>query len=434
MNDFKPLSIADLNSVLGLTIKKDEDNKILTFLCELSAYTEDAQFNISFNAPSSTGKSYIPTEIANLFPKDDVIEIGYCSPTAFFHDVGEYNKEKQGYIVDLSRKILIFLDQPHTQLLERLRPLLSHDKKEIRLKITDKNQKHGLRTKNVIMIGYPSVIFCSAGLQLDEQETTRLFLLSPEVNQEKIKEAINQKVRKESDSAKFRAWLMEMPERRFLKERISAIKQEQITEIKIENPEGIAERFLSQNKMLKPRHQRDIGRLLALVKSLALLNLWWRTREGTTIIANQEDIEGAFAIWDKVAISQELNLPPYVYRLFQEVIMPLWDSKPISAVSNEKEGLNRQEVLQRHYQVYGRMLDISKFVKEILPMLETAGLITQEQHPTDKRKLLIYPMVADKNWQARNNNGDEGGVKMKTPEIFGSIESSSSEDEIIISA
>ena len=32
-------------------------NKLATFLCLLSTYTENCQFNISFNAPSSTGKS-----------------------------------------------------------------------------------------------------------------------------------------------------------------------------------------------------------------------------------------------------------------------------------------------------------------------------------------------------------------------------------------
>ena len=53
---------------------------------------------------------------------------------SFFHDAAGYDKEKNIYIIDLSRKILIFLDQPHNQLLERLRPILSHDKKEIRLK------------------------------------------------------------------------------------------------------------------------------------------------------------------------------------------------------------------------------------------------------------------------------------------------------------
>lgn len=80
----------ELIKILGLTIKKDEENKLITFLCALSAYSENSSFNISYNAPSSTGKSYIPTEIAHLFPKDDVIEISYCSPTAFFHDNGKY--------------------------------------------------------------------------------------------------------------------------------------------------------------------------------------------------------------------------------------------------------------------------------------------------------------------------------------------------------
>ena len=221
-SQFKPFGYKELSDILGLTIKQDEDNKIITFLCLLSAYTESAQFNISYNAPSSTGKSYIPTEIARLFPEEDVREIGYCSPTAFFHEVGEQDEKTKGRIlVDLSRKILIFLDQPHTHLLERLRPLLSHDKKEISIKITDKNQKQGLRTKNVILRGFPSVIFCTAGMRIDEQEATRFLLLSPEVNQEKIKFGISESIKKEADAENYRDWLEKNPEQSSW--RISAI-------------------------------------------------------------------------------------------------------------------------------------------------------------------------------------------------------------------
>jgi hypothetical protein len=54
-------------------------------------------------------------------------------------------------------------------------PLLSHDKKEIAIKITDKTQKNGTKTKNILLRGYPSVIFCTAGLRIDEQEATRFF-------------------------------------------------------------------------------------------------------------------------------------------------------------------------------------------------------------------------------------------------------------------
>ncbi len=397
-SQFKPLTLQELVEILGLTIKKDEENKIVTFLCELSAFTDNAQFNISYNAPSATGKSYIPTEIARLFPEEDVKELAYCSPTAFFHDVGEWNKEMKGYVVDLSRKILIFLDQPHNELLARLRPLLSHDKKEISLKITDKTQKYGLKTKNILLKGYPAVIFCTAGLRIDEQEATRFLLLSPEINQEKLREGILEAIKKEADNEKYKGWLEENPKRKLLKERIRAIKQENIGEIKIGNPEKIEKWFLGANKMLKPRHQRDVKRLLSLIKSLALLNLWWRERNGSTITANDEDIEEAFKAWSEIATSQELNLPPYIYNLYQEIILKAWRDKNANHDESITEivgvqGLSRQEILQKHYDVYGRMLDTNQLRQQILPMLETAGLITQEPDQSDKRKILVYPTV-----------------------------------------
>jgi 5S rRNA maturation endonuclease (ribonuclease M5) len=80
---FKPMSLDQVKDVLGLTIKKDDENKIVTFLALLSAYTDNAQFNISFNAPSSSGKSFIPLEISNLFPEDDVMKLAHITPTAF---------------------------------------------------------------------------------------------------------------------------------------------------------------------------------------------------------------------------------------------------------------------------------------------------------------------------------------------------------------
>ncbi len=414
-SQFKPLTSQDLLETLGLTIKQDEENKIVTFLCELSAYTENAQFNISYNAPSSTGKSYIPTEIARLFPEEDVLEIGYCSPTAFFHDVGEQDEKSKGrIIVDLSRKIIIFLDQPHTLLLQHLRPLLSHDKKEINIKIADKNQKQGLRTKNVALRGFPSVIFCTAGLRIDEQEATRFLLLSPEVNHEKIRQGILESIKKEADAESYKGWLDENPERKLLKERIRAIKLEGIREIKIASHQKVIDRFLSENKVLKPRHQRDIKRLTSLIKSFALINLWWRDKSDTTITANDDDIEQAFKVWDTISVSQDLNLPPYIYNLYQEVILKAWNDKNSNRSEGFEEitgalGLSRQELLQKHFEVYGRMLDTHQLRQQILPMLETAGLIVQEADASDKRKMLIYPTaLSAKSPEQRNSESGSG--------------------------
>jgi len=422
-SQFKPLSVRDVIKILGLTIKRDEHNKIITFLCELSAYTESSQFNISFNAPSSTGKSYIPTEIARLFPQEDVIEIGYCSPTAFFHDVGQYIKGQKGYVVDLSRKIMVFLDQPHTLLLQHLRPMLSHDKKQICMKITDKSQKFGLRTKNVLLRGFPAVIFCTAGLKIDEQEATRFLLLSPETSQEKIRESVFERLKKESDAEAYQQRLDSNPERALLKERIRAIKQESISEAKItaSGRKEIEDRFFAKNKVLKPRHQRDIGRIIDLIKSLTLLNLWFRERNGSTIIADDKDIEQAFEIWEAIWESQELNLPPYIYQLYQEVILPAYNEK-----NNDRDetlgefagkiGLSRQQIIQKHYQVYGRFIADWQLRQQIIPMLETAGLITQERDPDDRRKILIYPttLLTISDSDNRGNQGQDKDSFSKT--------------------
>jgi hypothetical protein len=171
---FLPMTAQQIKEILGLTIKRDDINKLITFLSQLSAYTESSQINISYNAPSSSGKSFIPLEVSQLFPPEDVVKLGGCSPTAFFHDQGVYDKETNTIRVDLSRKIIIFLDQPNSLLLEKLRSLLSHDEKEIHLKITDKNQRGGNRTKNVTLIGFPVVLFCTAGLRPDKTRSNRV--------------------------------------------------------------------------------------------------------------------------------------------------------------------------------------------------------------------------------------------------------------------
>lgn len=407
---FNPITCSDLIKILGLTIKRDETNKIITFLAQLSAYTEDSQINVSFNAPSSTGKSFIPLEIVSLFPEEDVIKLGNCSPTAFYHEQGEYDKETNTIKVDLSRKILIFLDQPSTQLLERTRALLSHDEKIIKAKITDKNQKGGNRTKTVAIKGFPVVIFCTAGLRLDEQEATRFLLLSPEISYEKIREAIFEKIKKESDSTNYKSATESDPDRKLLKERILAIKNAQVTEIKIGNPKLVQDLFFEKIKQPKPRHQRDIARIISLIKVLALLNLWSRDKEDGVIIANDEDVKEAFKIWDGISESQELNLPPYVLNLHKDVIL--------AAYKAVNRGLTRQEIAKKHFEVYGRLLPDWQLRQWIIPMLETSGLITQESDPIDKRKILVFPAGQLTTFDEKINSEIERGAE-DGEDIFG---------------
>ena len=90
------------------------------------------------------------------------------------------------------------------------------------------------------------MIFCTAGLRIDEQEATRFLLLSPEVNQDKIQQGISATIRKEANSDDFKSWFEENPDRMLLKERIRAIKLEKIKEINIASHETIEEKFFDE--------------------------------------------------------------------------------------------------------------------------------------------------------------------------------------------
>lgn len=413
--EWKEISSDDILKVLGQTIKKDDFNKLLVFLCQLLAYSESSQINLSFNAPSSSGKSYLALEIADLFPKEDVLKLGYASPTSFFHTTSEYSKEKNGYVVDLERKIVVFLDMPHSLLLQHLRPLLSHDEKEILVKITDKSAKGGIRTKDIYIKGYPAVLFCSANFNLDEQELTRFILLSPETNQEKIREAIFERVKKEADKEGYFKLLNENPERQALKERIIAVRDSLIREIHLGNPDKLLQMFYERNKVLKPRHSRDIQRIASLAKAFALLNLWTREKTSEAIVTNERDLENAFKIWDEISVAQDLGVSPYILNLYREVIVPIYEEKG-------KAGLARQEIMKKHFEVYGRHIPDWQLRQEIIPMMKTSGLVSEEQDPLDKRKLLIYPLVQLTTSGAQeivSQRGEEGATDTQIEDIFG---------------
>jgi hypothetical protein len=393
-----PLSVDGLKEILGSTIARDDVNKVITFLCMLSAYTEDSQFNVGFRAPSSTGKSYIPIEVAHYFPPSDVVKVAYSSPTAFFHEVGEPDEAEGKIIVDLERKILMFLDQPHDQLLQRLRSLLSHDEKELLHKITDRSEKRGLRTKNVLLKGYPSVISCTGSLRMDEQEQTRNIILSPETSQEKIREGIYMKALRRGNPKAWEMYLKEHPEREILRKRVEAVKAAQVRHVMVKDPKVISERFQGRYSTLRSRHMRDIDRLISLIHALALLNLWHRERDDDgNVYASEEDIEAAFKLYDEIGECQELGLPPYVYKLYVEVIKPLYVERNQGRKDPtiEPTGISRREILKRHYEVYERSIGEDFLRKEVLPALEKAGLIYQEPDPFDKRRQLVHCILED---------------------------------------
>lgn len=389
---FSPMKWSELIEILSLTIKHDNINKLIVFLAMLSAYTEESQFNILLNAPSSSGKSYIPLEIAKLFPEDSLMKLQYVSQNAFFHESGEYDKEKNQMHIRLNRKIIIFIDQPRTDLLSRLRPILSHDEKVMISKITDKTGKWGNKTKSVVIHGYPVAIFCTASTGLDEQEATRFLLLSPETHNAKLRDTVHAKIFSESESQETVQSIEENPARILLKERIELIRDAHIDSIKISNHEEVEKLFLSGKTHLKPRHQRDVSRFMSLIKMFTLLNLPFRKRVDNTLYTEQEDIDEAWKIWEEIAPGQEYNISPYSMQIYRDVFIPAYREYNINEkdffTPEDAKWVPRKYIIKKHSELYGRPLSDATWRQELEPTLVNAGLIITE---TAGRNIHVSP-------------------------------------------
>jgi len=432
---FDELTLDEVVATLGLTIVYDTTNKKIVLLCGVLNYTNEDQQNIGFSSGSSTGKSYICLEIAKLFPEEDVQKLGYASPQAFIHDFGiltnedglplltrdkfisdnievweEKNprpeqhgektewKEKRTketskmkgiwnaiqkvYRVDLHQKILIFLDQPHDLLLTRLRALLSHDDKVIRAKITDRSPSGGHRTKAVDLVGFPSVWFLTTHFSPDEQERSRMVMLSAEITQEKIKASLDMVSKRLADRDAFRNNIDSNEKRNELKARIRAIKEAGIEEIIIteEDREKVITAFKAEHPYLAPRQQRDFPRLLAIIKGHALLNLFNRKREGNRIWVNETDIKAGKTLYAEIAESNELGLPPVIYGVWQDIIKSAFDMG---------EGIRIDAVAANYYKNYRERIG-GKRLESMIDILIEVGLVVRISDPDDRRRVLLW--------------------------------------------
>lgn len=412
----REVTLEEIKEILSKTIVCDDASKVITFLAAILTYTDEDQVNVAFKAESSTGKSYIVLEVMKYFPEEDVRKNAYSSPTSLQHDnelIDKYGnkidlsqkpkadapeelkrawKERlrnSRFVIDLEQKIMVFLDQPHDDLLKRIRPMLSHDDKVLIYKITDKKARFGLKTKTIHMIGYPTVFFCSSKVNMEDQERTRLFLLSPESDPLKLKLSIRLSSRRLSDRAKFQESLEADRERQWLIQRVRAIKKAKIKNIIIPSAKKVCDEFLKQHKNLAPRTQRDFPRLMSLIKAHALLNLFTRERgPNNTIIANQTDIEAGFEWYNKIVQSNELGLSPETYDFFKRIF------------EGETDGLTKDGILRKYHKIYHRTLNTRRLERDILPALKSSGVIMEQPDPDDRRFKKYIPF--------------KGGVKFST--------------------
>jgi hypothetical protein len=239
-----------------------------------------------------------------------------------------------------------------------------------------------------------------------EQERTRLLLLSPETTYEKIRDAIKLRIERESDRQAFQKFMNSDPQRKWLRTRVEAISYAGIKHVIIpeELREEITKRFFEKHETLIPRHQRDIGRLLALIKAYALLNYSQRRRIEDAIVVNKEDVQVGFSLYEEISTANELGLSPEVYNIY----VKLRERIP-------EEGVTRKELQTLYYKTFHRTIG-TKRLKEIVDILQSVGLITEEPDPNDKRQKRF--LLTCRRVFISNNDGQHAKTneKINTPQ------------------
>jgi hypothetical protein len=399
MSQQKYIGVKEIANYLEPIIKRDNVTKVVSFLVQFSTYLLDDQLNLIIASLSSTGKTHILQSIAKLFPQDDVKILGYTSPKAFFHELWIWDEKRKKRIVPLEKVNLIFQDQPHPDLLAKLRPILSHDKKEIEIKITDKSEKGGNLTKTILVRGFPAVSFATTYLKLDDQEITRALIISPEISQEKIKESVELAIREKLDN-NFHEVLENEPGLKILEERILGFK-EISKEIKrivfVDFKEEDILNLFKDNKNFAPKDMRNIKKFMALCECFAGLNYIFDRIKNDTLLVRKEDVMETVKLWKEIGKYQEIGIMPFALEVYYKVILPL-----------HKDGLvlTKKVIMKGIKERFSASIQLWYLEQQVLPALESGGFISIEKNPQDRRQIIVIPLVdVEENEEKDEENG-----------------------------
>jgi hypothetical protein len=406
---------------LSRTVRRDIITKNMVFLTALSAYTPEP-INLFLRGESSIGKSYNVVQALKYFPKDDVWLLGGLSPTALIHQHGlliDKNgdlilpsqkpdkdaspEEKEAwiqkmrdsrYLVELNGKILVFLEAPHFETFNMLRPILSHDAHQISYRFTDKSGKGQLQTQHVIIQGWPATIFCSTQEKYVQDLATRGFTITPEMTQKKY-EAANILTGKKSAYP----WMFQQDFDYILLEGYVHFLKNHLENIKAVDPYAI--KFAQAFPSRSPRSMRDFKHLTNLIKVSALFHFAQRpliirkikaeaVKDDPTVNGDKEieeryvmvtkhDYDFIMALWSNIQETTETSAPGHIIKFYHEAVEEVAKEKQEFTIDDLTEKWNSKSEDKKS----------SDAIRRWTSFLSSIGYLTSKPDPNDKRRQLF---------------------------------------------
>ena len=419
---------------LGRRVKRDKSTKLSVFFTGLSAYLPDP-VNLFLKGPSGVGKTYNVVETLRYFPQGsggDVWFLGGLSPKALIHDYGQllnkdgepldltekpvkpkkrhykeeaeyreayelYKEEMKAWVdeirnsytlIDLTHKILVFLESPEYKTFKMLFPILSHDTKRIEYRFTDKTSRGQLRTSRVVIQGWPATIFLSTDRKYMEELSTRSFTATPEASQEKIIDANVLTNMKASFPWQYNH---ETEETETIKKLVSSIKNQ------FSNGVDVVVPFPNLHELFPKeiiRDMRDFAHFIQLMKTVTALNLcqrpFMKKDDRKFIISTVEDVRKTLEIYCEVFETTRTGTEQRILTFYHEIVKTkdTWYLKELTAKYND--GHNRKAS--------------SETLRRMLLRLSEIGYVDVRKDDEDKRLNIYEPLVKEEEMSIIKHN------------------------------
>jgi len=425
--------IDDTIDVIGKIIKEEDSNIKQILLAMFSAFTNDPQ-NIRILAPSSEGKTYLVTKVMSLFPEKYVIPLANVTPKAIKYclvsgkivENGSGNwqdydiainpleeelsktkdKDKQEKLkkqiqelkesacdkIDFRNKILIFLDSQSFAAFEELKPVLSHDLKNLKSFSVNKSKSGSIEGKKTLSIGFPTVIYCSAKDEHKKDEAN-------EINTRFNSISLNSNRKKYRKMLELEAVHSSLPDFIFQEEILNEEEIENIQQKIVDHIEELKE----NNQILNPfalgisalfpddagSRTRQLKILNNNTRMLTLLNQNNRPKlvvDSEKIpIVTRKDIEDACNL-----TKEPREIQQYKIKVFNDEIKPAikQHGHDISLVNGTVSVLTASEILE-HVKI-SQINARQKLQETILRPLVDQGFLEETLDPNDRTRYIYY--------------------------------------------
>ncbi|MGI9011910.1 MAG: hypothetical protein ACR2F1_12080 [Nitrososphaeraceae archaeon] len=501
----------DLNYVTNVILKEARlENRLTSQLLVtlLSAYSNNP-INLLINAPSGVGKNYVIHKVSSLFPKSDILALAGMTEKALFHrpgtlvikDVnGQYQSiepiladiqndisEKESQLsqttdkslrqelknsiktsnekktellkdskklIDLSNKIIIFLDTPPEHLLSSLLPLLSHDEYEVEYEYVDTN--NGIKTKSNVLRGWPAVVIAQA---LDYSNSPRFheyqrrfITTNPTMTTKKYNEAIDLISNKFSlPDLVYQNEIVSDYDKDKAREIIIRLK-EQIQAICMDLQPGKNNVIIPFSKLIlrslpkeKASDMTRANRLFTYLAFLPTVNFDKRPRieigiDGDILskqiitIATFEDLQKTVSLME-----YSDGVRPYILEWYYDVFYKAYDDKedtPDSKIittttsnsssnkgkeetriEEKRTAVTSQNLLDKHKNVHGETLTAKNLLQSYIYPLLNHGYIDKIDSILDRRARIYFPIIETKKYINLFYSGEKNNFSQETDKI-----------------